>query len=113
MDFITRKIDRLIEEPQDKSKQHKTRELVIEVERMQEVLKDLSMQEGRMPTQDLIREEVLILNPLEAHQQCEVTTLREDKNKNGKRNPETIRETHITGKKEKKLSRKKSKLKKL
>jgi hypothetical protein len=33
-------------------------------------------------------------------QQCEVTTLREDKNKNGKRNPET----QITGKKERKLS---------
>jgi hypothetical protein len=30
-DFIARKIDRLIEEREDKSKQHKTRELVVEV----------------------------------------------------------------------------------
>jgi hypothetical protein len=49
------------------------------------------------------------LNPLKEPQQCEVTTLREDKNKNGKRNPET----QITGKKEKNLSKKKEKLKKL
>jgi hypothetical protein len=50
------------------------------------------MQEESMSTQDLIREEVLPLNPFKEHQQREVTTLREDKNKNGKRNPET----HIT-----------------
>jgi hypothetical protein len=50
------------------------------------------MQERRIPTLELIRKEVLHLNPLRAHQQCEDTTLREDKNKNGKRNLEIIRE---------------------
>jgi hypothetical protein len=108
-DFIARKIDRLIEEQEDKSKQQRERELVVEVERTQKGLKDLSMQEESMSTQDLVREEVLPLNPLKEHQQCEVTMLREDKNKNGKRNPET----QIIGKKARKLSKKKSKLEKL
>jgi hypothetical protein len=39
--------------------------------------------------------------------------LGEDKNKNGKRILETVRETHIIGKKERKLNKKKSKLEKL
>jgi hypothetical protein len=112
-DFIARKIDRLIEEREVKSKQQKARELVVEVERMQEGLKDLSMQERSISTQELIREGILTSNPLRAHQQCEVTTLGEDKNKNGKRNPETVRETQITGKKARKLSKKKAKLEKL
>jgi hypothetical protein len=42
-------------------------------------------------------------------QQCKVTMLREDKNKNGKRNPEA----QITRKKDKNLSKKKAKLEKL
>jgi hypothetical protein len=42
-------------------------------------------------------------------QQCEVTMLREDKNKNGKRNPDM----QITGKKARKISKKKEKLEKL
>jgi hypothetical protein len=42
-------------------------------------------------------------------QQCEVTMLRADKNKNGKRDPVT----QITGKKARKLSKKKAKLEKL
>jgi hypothetical protein len=49
------------------------------------------------------------LNPLKYPQQCEVTMIRENKNKNGKRNPET----QITGKKVRKLSKKKAKLEKL
>jgi hypothetical protein len=76
---------------------------------VQEGVKDLSLQEESISTQEIIRKEVLPLNPLKAHQQREATTLREDKNKNGKRNPET----QITGKKERKLSKKKSKLEKL
>jgi hypothetical protein len=76
---------------------------------MQEGLKNLSMQERRAPTPEVIREEVFHLNPLKDPQQCEVTMLREDKNKNGKRNPET----QITGKKARKLSKKKEKLEKL
>jgi hypothetical protein len=42
-DFISRKIDRLLEEREDKSKQKKAKELAIKVERTQEGLKDLSM----------------------------------------------------------------------
>jgi hypothetical protein len=37
----------------------------------------------------------------------------ETKNKNGKRNPEIVRENQITGKKERKLSKKKARLEKL
>jgi hypothetical protein len=48
------------------------------------------MQERRTPTPETVREEVLLTNPLKDPQQCEVTMLREDKNKNGKRdNTET------------------------
>jgi hypothetical protein len=42
-------------------------------------------------------------------QQCEVTMLREDKNKNGKKDPTT----QITGKKARNLNKKKEKLEKL
>jgi hypothetical protein len=49
------------------------------------------------------------LKPLKEHQSCEVTMRIKDKNKNGKRNPET----QITGKKARKLSKKKDKLEKL
>jgi hypothetical protein len=87
-DLIARKIDRLIEEREVESKQQKTRELAIKVERMQEGLKDLSIQERSISTQEIIREGILTSNPLRAHQQCEATTLGEDKNKNRKRNPE-------------------------
>jgi hypothetical protein len=98
-----------MKEREVESKQQNTRELAIEFERMQEGLKDLYMQERRIPTLELIREEVLPLNPLKDHQQREATMLREDKNKNGKRNLET----HIVGKKERKLNKKISKLEKL
>jgi hypothetical protein len=98
-----------MQEQEDKSKQQRARELVVEVERTQEGLKNLSMQERSAFTLEIVREEVLPLNPLEDPQQCEVTTLREDKNKNGKRNLET----QITGKKARKLSKKKEKLEKL
>jgi len=67
------------------------------------------MQERREPTPEVVREEVLHSNPLKHPRQCEVTMLREDKNKNGKRNLET----QITGKKARKLSKKKEKLEKL
>jgi hypothetical protein len=49
------------------------------------------------------------MNPLKEHQQHKVTMLRTDKNKIGKRNPET----QVTGNKTRKLSKKKSKLEKL
>jgi hypothetical protein len=68
------------------------------------------MQERNKSTQQLIREEKLTLNPLRTHQQYEVTSLGENKNKNGKINPETVRETPIIGNKARKLSKMKAKL---
>jgi hypothetical protein len=50
---------------------------------------------------------------LKEPQQCEATALKEDKNKNGKRIPEIVRETQITGKKARKLNKNKSKLENL
>jgi hypothetical protein len=47
------------------------------------------MQERRALTPEIAREEVSHLTPLKDPQQCEVTTLKENKNKNGKRNLET------------------------
>jgi hypothetical protein len=67
------------------------------------------MQERRAPTPEIVREEVSHLNPLKDPQQCEVTTLKENKNKNGKRNLET----QSIGKKERKLRKKKAKLERL
>ena len=67
------------------------------------------MQEEIMSTQYIVSKEVLPLNPLKEHQQHEVTMLRIDKNKNGKRNLET----QITRKKARKLSKKKAKFEKL
>jgi hypothetical protein len=80
---MARRIAHLIEEHEDKLKLLMARDLVVEVERMQEGLKNLSMQESRAPTPE--REEVLPSNPVKYPQQCEVTMPREDKNKNGKR----------------------------
>jgi hypothetical protein len=51
----------------------------------------------------------VVQHSLKDPQQCEVTILRKNKNKNGKRNPVT----QITGKKARKLSKKKAKLEKL
>jgi hypothetical protein len=67
------------------------------------------MQERSIATPEIEKEGTLTAESVRAHQQCEVTLLGEDKNKNGKRNPET----QITGKKARKLSKKKSKLEKL
>jgi hypothetical protein len=85
---MTRRITRLIEEKEDKSKQLKARDLNVKVERMWEDLKTLAMYKRREPTPKIVRE-VLHSNPFKDPQQCEVTMLREDKNKNGKRNPVT------------------------
>jgi hypothetical protein len=85
----------------------RTRDLDDEAERTQIDLKNPSTQERRAPTLD--RKEVLHSNPMKDHQQREVTMPREDKNQNGKRNPVT----QITGKKARKLNKKKAKLEKL
>jgi hypothetical protein len=108
-DLIARRIDQLVEEREVESKQQNEREVDINFEREQEGLKDLSMQEESMSTQDLVRKEVLPLNSLKEYHQCKVTMLRKDKNKNGKKNPET----QITGNKARNFSKKKSKLEKI
>jgi hypothetical protein len=54
----------LIEEQWDKLKKLMTRDLAVEVEKMQEGLKNLSMQERREPTPEVIREEVFHSNSL-------------------------------------------------
>jgi hypothetical protein len=77
---------------------------------MQEGLKDLSIKERSMSTQEVLRKWILTSDPLKAHQQCEVTTLGEYTNKNGKRIPEIVRETQIIGKKTRKINKKKAKL---
>jgi hypothetical protein len=69
----------------------------------------LSTRERREPTLEIVRKEVLTSNPLKDPQQCEVNTLVENKNENGKRNIET----QITGRKARKLGKKKEKLEKL
>jgi hypothetical protein len=82
--------------------------LDVKDERTQTYLKNLFIQESREPTPD--KEEVSPLNHgIKDHQQRKVTMPREYKNQNGKRNSIT----QITGKKARKLSKKKAKLEKL
>jgi hypothetical protein len=57
---MTRRIMRLIEEQEDKLKKLRTIDRVVEAKKMQEDLKNLSIQESRAPTPD--RKEVLPLN---------------------------------------------------
>jgi hypothetical protein len=61
-DFMARRIMHLLEEQQDHSKLLRTRDLDVEVERTQEDLKHLFIQESREPTPE--REEVLPSNPM-------------------------------------------------
>jgi hypothetical protein len=55
-----------------------------------------------MSTQDVLIKGILTSDPLSTPQQCEATTIGENKNKNGKRIPKTVRETQIIGKKARK-----------
>ena len=68
------------------------------------------MQERSTATPKIVREGTLTTEYIRAHQQCEVLSPGENKNTNGKRIPEIIREAQITGKKARKLNRKKAKL---
>ena len=58
----------------------------------------------------MLRKGILASERLREPQQCEATTLGEDKNKNGKRILETVKETQIIGKKARKLNKKNAKL---
>ena len=84
---MARRIARLIKEHEDKLKQLRARDLAVKVERMQENLENLSIQESRESNPKIAREEVLPLNPMKDPQLREFTIPRGDKNKNGKRNP--------------------------
>jgi hypothetical protein len=99
---MTRRITHLIEEQENQEKLFKTRDLDVEVARTQE-----DSQNTEVPTPD--KEEVLPLNLRKESQQREVTLPKGDKNQNGKRNTKT----KLTGKKARKLSKKKAKIEKL
>ena len=89
-DLLARKIERLIEEQEDKLKQQRARELAVKVERMQEGLKYLSVQERSVATPKIVREGTLTSESVRAHQQCEVLSLGDNKNTNGKRIPKIV-----------------------
>ena len=99
---MTRRIAHLIEEQENRSKLFRTRNLDVKVERTQEDSK-----KSGAPTSN--KEEVFPFNPMKESQQHEVTMPKGDKNQNGKRNTET----KLIGKKARKLSKKRSKIKKL
>jgi hypothetical protein len=101
-DFMTRRITHLIEEQENRVKLLKNRDLDVEVGRIQE-----DFQKTKVPIPDT--EEVLFLISRQESHQCEVTLPKEDKNQYGKRNTET----KIIGKKDRKLSNKRDKIKKL
>ena len=99
---MTRRITHLIEEQKNRSKLISTRKLDVKVKRAQE-----DSQKTEVPTP--ARENVLLSDPTKQYHQCEVTMPKGDKNQNGKRNTET----KITGKKARKLSKKRAKIEKL
>jgi hypothetical protein len=101
-DFMTRRITHLIEEQENRSKLFNTRDPDVEVARTLE-----DPQKIEVPIPD--KEEALSWNPREESQQREVTMSKEDKNQNGKRNTET----KLTGKKARKLIKKRAKIDKL
>jgi hypothetical protein len=99
---MTRRITHLIAEQENISKLLRTKNLDHEVERTHEY-----SQTSRAPTPD--KEVVLLSNPMKESQQREAAMPKEDKNQNGKRNIEK----NITGKKARKLSKKREKIEKL
>jgi hypothetical protein len=99
---MTRRIAQLIEEQKNRSKLFNTRYLDVNVSRTLE-----DPQKTEVPTPD--KEEVLPLNLRKESQMREVTMSKEDKSQNGKMNTKM----KLTGKKDKKLSKKRDKIKKL
>jgi hypothetical protein len=92
----------LIEEQENWSKLLNTRDPDVEAARTLE-----DSQNTEVPISD--KEEVLILNPRKESQQREVTMTKEDKNQNRK----MTTETKLTGRKARKLSKKRAKFEKL
>jgi hypothetical protein len=101
-DFMTRRIAHLIAEQENRSKLFNTRGPDVEAAR---TLEDSQKTEVLIPD----KEEVSPSNLRKEFQQREVTMLKEDKNQNGKRHTET----KLTGKKARKLSKKRDKIEKL
>jgi hypothetical protein len=99
---MTRKIAQLIEEQENKSKLPDTRSPDVEATGTSE-----DIQKAEISTPD--KEEVIHLNPRKGSQQCKVTMPKENKNQNGKRTTEM----KLTGKKARKISKKKVKIEKL
>jgi hypothetical protein len=99
--FMTRRITHLIEERENRAKLFKTGDLNVKVGR---TIEDLQKTEVPIPDID----EVLPLISRKESQQREVTLPKEDKNQNGKRNYET----KLTGKKARKISKKRAKIEK-
>jgi hypothetical protein len=97
--FMARRIAQLIEEQENRSKLVVTRNIDVEAAR---TLGDPQKTEVLTPD----KEKVLPLNPRKESQQRAVTMLKDDKNRNGK---ETT-ETRLTGKKARKLSKKRDKI---
>ena len=100
-DFMTRRIAHLIEEQENQAKLFKTKDWTAEVGRTLE-----DPQKTEVPIRNT--DEVLPLISRKESQQREVTLPKEDKNHNGKRNTET----NFTGKKARKLSKKRAKTEK-
>jgi hypothetical protein len=101
-DFMTRRIAHLIEEQERRSKLFNTSNPDVEAARTLE-----DPQKTEVPTPD--KDEVLSRNPREESQHREVTMTKEDKNQNGKRNTEM----KLTRKQDRKLSKKRAKIKNL
>jgi hypothetical protein len=101
-DFMTRRITHLIEEQENKSKLSNTREPYVKVAI---TLEDPHNIEVPIPD----KEEVSPLNLRKESQQRKVTMPKEHKNQNGKRHIET----NLTGKKDRRLSKKRDKIDKL
>jgi hypothetical protein len=102
MEFMTRRITYLMEEQENRSQLLNTRDLDVEAIRVLE-----EPQKTKIPNP--YDEGVLPLDLKKEPQQYEVTMSREDKTHNGKR----MTKMKITGKKARKLSKKRAKIKKL
>jgi hypothetical protein len=102
MEFMTTRIAYLMEEQENKSQLLNTRDLDVEAIRELE-----EPQKTKIPNP--YEEGVLPLDMKKEPQQSEVTMSREDKTHNGKR----MTETKLTGKKDRKLSKKRDKNEKL
>jgi hypothetical protein len=100
--FTTRRIAHMIEEQENRSKLFNTRDLDVEVARTLDDPQNIELL-------ILDKEEVSPSTLRKESQQCEVTMPKEDKNQNGKRHTKM----KLTGKKARKLSKKRAKTDKL